>query len=62
MPAVEPSEAMNAVYRQNFPQRTGPAPLDAWEIATASLEDFLEGATVIPASIASGGRAGGRPA
>jgi hypothetical protein len=39
---VEPSEAMKAVYRHNFLQRTGRAPLDAWEIATASLEDFLE--------------------
>jgi GNAT superfamily N-acetyltransferase len=39
---VEPSEAMKAVYRRNFLQRTGRAPLDAWEIATAGLEDFLE--------------------
>jgi hypothetical protein len=38
---VEPSEAMKAVYRHNFLQRTGRAPLDAWEIATAGLEDFL---------------------
>jgi hypothetical protein len=38
---VEPSKAMKAVYRQNFLQRTGRAPLDAWEIDTASLEDFL---------------------
>ena len=39
---IEPSEAMKAVYRQNFLQRTGRVPLDAWEIATAGLEDFLE--------------------
>ena len=39
---VEPSEAMKAVYRQNFLQRTGRAPLDAWKIATAGLEEFLE--------------------
>jgi hypothetical protein len=39
---VEPSEAMKAVYRQNFLQRTGRAPLDTWEIATAGMEDFLE--------------------
>jgi GNAT superfamily N-acetyltransferase len=38
---LEPSEAMKAVYRQNFRHRTGRAPLDAWEIATAGLEDFL---------------------
>jgi hypothetical protein len=39
---VEPSEAMKAVYRQNFLHRTGRAPLDTWEIATAGLEEFLE--------------------
>jgi GNAT superfamily N-acetyltransferase len=39
---VEPSEAMKAIYRQNFLHRTGHAPLDAWEIATAGLEDFLD--------------------
>jgi hypothetical protein len=39
---IEPSEAMKTVYRHNFLQRTGRAPLDAWAIATASLEDFLE--------------------
>jgi hypothetical protein len=39
---VEPSAAMHAVYRQNFLHRTGQAPLDAWEIAIASLEDFLD--------------------
>jgi hypothetical protein len=39
---VEPSEAMKAVYRRNFLQRTGRAPLDAWEIATAGLEEFLD--------------------
>jgi hypothetical protein len=38
---LEPSEAMKAVYRHKFRQRTGRAPLDAWEIATAGLEDFL---------------------
>jgi len=41
---LEPSEAMRAVYPQNFRQRTGRAPLAAWEIATASLEDFLAAA------------------
>jgi GNAT superfamily N-acetyltransferase len=39
---LEPSEEMKAVYRQNFLQRTGRAPLDAWEITTAGLEEFLE--------------------
>jgi hypothetical protein len=39
---IDPSEAMNAVYRDNILQRTGRAPLDTWAIATASLEDFLE--------------------
>ena len=39
---VEPSEAMKAVYRQNFLHRTGRVPLDTWEIATAGLEEFLE--------------------
>jgi hypothetical protein len=39
---LEPSEEMKAVYRQNFLQRTGRAPLDAWEIATAGLEEFLQ--------------------
>ncbi len=39
---IEPSEAMKAVYRQNFLHRTGRAPLEAWEIATAGLEEFLE--------------------
>jgi GNAT superfamily N-acetyltransferase len=38
---LEPSREMQAVYRQNFLQRTGRAPLEAWEIATAGLEDFL---------------------
>jgi hypothetical protein len=38
---LEPSEAMNAVYQQNFRQRTGRAPLDTWEIVTVGLEDFL---------------------
>jgi hypothetical protein len=38
---VEPSEEMQAVYRHNFLQRTGRAPLEAWEIATAGLEEFL---------------------
>jgi hypothetical protein len=32
---------MNAVYQQNFRQRTGRAPLDTWEIVTVGLEDFL---------------------
>jgi hypothetical protein len=41
---IEPSEAMSAVYPQNFRQRTGGAPLDAWAIATAGLEDFLAAA------------------
>ncbi len=41
---IEPSEAMRAVYQQNFLQRTGGAPLEAWEIATAGLEDFLAAA------------------
>jgi hypothetical protein len=39
---VEPSAAMQAVYRQNFLHRTGQVPLDTWEIATAGLEEFLE--------------------
>jgi hypothetical protein len=39
---VEPSEAMKAVYRHNFLHRTGQVPLDAWEIATAGVEEFLE--------------------
>jgi hypothetical protein len=39
---VEPSEAMQAAYRQNFLHRTGQAPRDAWEIATAGLEEFLD--------------------
>jgi hypothetical protein len=39
---VEPSEAMKAVYRQNFLHRTGRTPLVTWEIATAGLEEFLE--------------------
>jgi GNAT superfamily N-acetyltransferase len=38
---MEPSEAMKEVYQHNFVQRTGRAPLGAWEIATAGLEDFL---------------------
>ncbi|HEX9867759.1 MAG TPA: hypothetical protein VGC99_04040 [Candidatus Tectomicrobia bacterium] len=38
---MEPSEEMKAVYRHNFLQRTGRAPLEAWEITTAGLEDFL---------------------
>jgi hypothetical protein len=39
---MEPSDAMQAVYRHNFLHRTGQDPLDAWEIATAGLEEFLE--------------------
>ena len=39
---VEPSEAMKAVYQQNFLHRTGRVPLDTWEITTAGLEEFLE--------------------
>jgi hypothetical protein len=39
---VEPSEAMHAVYRQNFLHRTGHVPLDDWKIVTAGLEDFLD--------------------
>jgi hypothetical protein len=39
---VEPSEAMQAVYRPNFLHRTGQAPRDTWEITTAGLEAFLE--------------------
>ena len=39
---LEPSEEMKAVYPHNFRQRTGRAPLDTWEIATAGLQDFLE--------------------
>jgi hypothetical protein len=39
---LEPSEAMNAVYRYNFLHRTGQAPLATWEIATAGLEEFLD--------------------
>jgi GNAT superfamily N-acetyltransferase len=41
---LEPSEAMRAVYPQNFLQRTGRTPIEAWEIATAGLEDFLAAA------------------
>src|SRR5262249_19043484 len=41
---IEPSGAMRAVYQQNFRQRTGRSPLEAWEIATAGLEDFLAAA------------------
>jgi len=32
---------MKAVYRQNFRQRTGFVPIEAWEITTAGLEEFL---------------------
>jgi hypothetical protein len=38
---MEPSAAMQAVYRQNFLHRTGRAPLDTWKIAAAGLEEFL---------------------
>jgi GNAT superfamily N-acetyltransferase len=41
---IEPSEAMRAVYQQNFLQRTGRTPIEAWEITTAGLEDFLAAA------------------
>jgi hypothetical protein len=33
---------MKAVCRHNFLHRTGQAPLDAWEIVTGGLEEFLE--------------------
>jgi len=35
---------MRAVYQQNFLQRTGRPPIEAWEIATTGLEDFLAAA------------------
>lgn len=40
---LEPSEAMKTVYQHNFLHRTGQVPLDAWEIVTGGLEEFLEG-------------------